>query len=149
MGSFFSHPTGAEVLKKNQEYISEMNKIKVNNMLRMYPLEYMPVGFGISQCFKIIFFQMERWIQMHYQIKEREAAMQISRARELFYWLGSFYCVATVGLLGRYNSTRRSAVLGPIVPLTFLVAYYADLAYGTKVHRIIGLSPAVTFVINH
>ncbi|XP_053696504.1 plasminogen receptor (KT) [Sabethes cyaneus] len=108
MGSFFSHPTGAEVLKKNQEYISEMNKIK-----------------------------MERWIQMHYQIKERETALQISRARELFYWLGSFYCVATVGLIGRYNSTRRFAVLGPIVPLTFLVAYYADLAYGTKVHRII------------
>lgn len=107
MGSFFSHPTGTEVLKKNQEYISEMNKIK-----------------------------MERWIQMHYQIKERETALEISRARELFYWLASFYGVATVGLIGRFNSTKRPAVLAPIVPLSFLVAYYADLAYGTKIHRI-------------
>lgn len=29
MGSFSSHPSGTEVLKKNQEYISEMNKNKV------------------------------------------------------------------------------------------------------------------------
>lgn len=82
---------------------------------------------------------MERWIQMHFQMKEREAAMEISRARELFYWLASFYCVSTVGFIGRFNRTKRPGTLAPIVPLTFIVAYYADLAYGTKVHRIIGL----------
>lgn len=75
---------------------------------------------------------------MHFQIKERETALEISRARELFYWLASFYGVATVGLIGRFNSTKRAAVLAPIVPLSFLVAYYADLAYGTKIHRITG-----------
>lgn len=76
---------------------------------------------------------------MHFQMKEREAAMEISRARELFYWLASFYCVSTVGFIGRFNRTKRPGTLAPIVPLTFIVAYYADLAYGTKVHRIIGL----------
>lgn len=75
---------------------------------------------------------------MHFQMKEREAAMEISRARELFYWLASFYCVSTVGFIGRFNRTKRPGTLAPIVPLTFIVAYYADLAYGTKVHRIIG-----------
>lgn len=45
---------------------------------------------------------MERWIQMQYQIKERERAMEISRSRELFYWLGSFYTVSMVGILSRY-----------------------------------------------
>ncbi|XP_035774057.1 plasminogen receptor (KT)-like [Anopheles albimanus] len=107
MGSFFSHPAGAEVLKKNQEYISEMNKIK-----------------------------MERWIQMHYQMKSRETAMQISKARELFYWLASFYGVSTLGLVSRFRLTKRPGTLAPIVPLSFIVAYYADLAYGTKIHRI-------------
>lgn len=44
---------------------------------------------------------MERWIQMQYQIKERERAVDISRSRELFYWLGSFYTVAMVGYVTR------------------------------------------------
>lgn len=44
---------------------------------------------------------MERWIHMHYQIKERERALEISKSRELFYWLGAFYNVSLVGLLYR------------------------------------------------
>lgn len=45
---------------------------------------------------------MERWIQMHYQIKEREKALEISKSRELFYWYGAFYNVSMVGLLYRF-----------------------------------------------
>lgn len=45
---------------------------------------------------------MERWIQMQYQIKERERAMEISRSRELFYWLSSFYTVSMIGIISRY-----------------------------------------------
>lgn len=44
---------------------------------------------------------MERWIQMHYQIKERERALEISKSRELFYWLGAFYNVSCIGLFYR------------------------------------------------
>lgn len=47
---------------------------------------------------------MERWIQMHYKIKERENAMEIAKARELFYWFGAFYNVSLVGLLYRYEN---------------------------------------------
>lgn len=46
---------------------------------------------------------MERWIQMHYQIKERERALEISKSRELFYWLGAFYNVSLIGLFYRYK----------------------------------------------
>lgn len=45
---------------------------------------------------------MERWIQMHYQIKERERALEISKAREFFYWFTAFYNVSLVGLIYRF-----------------------------------------------
>lgn len=44
---------------------------------------------------------MERWIQMHYQIKEREKALEIARNREFLYWFGAFYNVSLAGLLYR------------------------------------------------
>ncbi|XP_037926183.1 plasminogen receptor (KT) isoform X2 [Hermetia illucens] len=79
---------------------------------------------------------MERWIQMHYQIKERELALNIARNRELFYWITNFYIVSLVGFISRYRKTKRLGVLTPLVPLSFITAYYADLAYGNKIHRI-------------
>ena len=36
----------------------------------------------------------------------------------------------------RYRKTRSPAALAPVLPLTFLTSYQADLAYGTKVNRI-------------
>lgn len=95
---------------------------------------------------------------MHYQIREREAALQISKSRELFFWLSTFYAVSMVGMIYRfvlwplscvtvttipsidcrYKVTKRSNNLVPIVPFTFTLAYVADLAYGSKVHRIRG-----------
>lgn len=81
---------------------------------------------------------MERWIQMHYQIRERDVAMEISRSRELFYWIGSFYAVSLIGMVSRFQSTRRPAILAPVLPMSFVVAYFADAAYGSKAHRIRG-----------
>lgn len=105
---------------------------------------------------------------MHYQIKERERALEISKSRELFYWIGAFYNVSFIGLLYRlvcytgtkiyisfhlastisidfflkifrYKVTKRTTNLMAVVPLTFVLAYYADLAYGSKLYRIKGL----------
>ena len=56
--------------KKQQEFMMEMNRITV-----------------------------ERQIQMQNQMRERMAAAQIARAREMFVWLGSFYLLATVGMI--------------------------------------------------
>lgn len=73
---------------------------------------------------------------MHYQIKERELALNISKSRELLYWLGAFYGITTLGLLNKFKTTQRPGVLAPLIPLTFVIGYYGDLAYGSKVHRI-------------
>ena len=35
-----------------------------------------------------------------------------------------------------YSRTKKPAAVAPLLPLTFLVGYQADLAYGTKVNRI-------------
>uniref|UniRef100_T1GWL2 Plasminogen receptor (KT) n=1 Tax=Megaselia scalaris TaxID=36166 RepID=T1GWL2_MEGSC len=79
---------------------------------------------------------MERWIQMHYQIKSRERALEISKNRELFYWVSSFYMVSFVGSLLRYQRLKQTNIFTPMIPLTFVTAYFADLAYGSKLHRI-------------
>ncbi len=42
---------------------------------------------------------LERQIQMQNQMRERMQAAQIARAREMFVWLGSFYAIATVGMI--------------------------------------------------
>ncbi|XP_055922631.1 plasminogen receptor (KT) [Eupeodes corollae] len=94
--------------KKNQESISEMNRIKI-----------------------------ERWIQMHYQIKEREVAMSLARNRELFFWITGFWTTSAIACISYYQRVRRVTVLAPILPFTFITAYYADLAYGSKLHRIL------------
>lgn len=94
-------------LIKNQASVSEMNRIK-----------------------------MERWIQMHYQIKERELAVSLAKNRELFFWITGFSATAAIASTLYYQRVRRVSVLAPILPLGFLTAYYADLAYGSKLHRI-------------
>lgn len=82
---------------------------------------------------------MERWIQMHYQIKEREQALEIARDREFFYWFSGFYITSLLGCFSFYQRTRRPVTLLPMVPLSFVMGYYADLAYGSKIHRIKGV----------
>ncbi|XP_001354822.2 plasminogen receptor (KT) [Drosophila pseudoobscura] len=80
--------------------------------------------------------KMERWIQMHYQIKQREQALAIAQHRELFYWLGGFYLSAIYGSASYYQRTKRLSVLAPLLPLSFVMGYYTDWAYGSKLHRI-------------
>uniref|UniRef100_A0A1A9WVR1 Plasminogen receptor (KT) n=1 Tax=Glossina brevipalpis TaxID=37001 RepID=A0A1A9WVR1_9MUSC len=80
--------------------------------------------------------KMERWIQMHYQIKEREQAMELARTRELFFWLSGFYLTSFFVTVSYYQRIKRSIVFLPMIPLTFICGYYADMAYGSKLHRI-------------
>jgi Uncharacterised conserved protein (DUF2368) len=79
---------------------------------------------------------MERYVQMHYMLYERNKALEVAKQRELFYWIASFYGVSCVSLFSRFRSTKRPVVLAPILPLSFVLGYYADLAYGSKLHRI-------------
>lgn len=41
---------------------------------------------------------MERWIQMQYQMKERERALELAKNREMFLWMFGFYVVAASGI---------------------------------------------------
>jgi len=50
---------------------------------------------------------MERWIQLHHQMYEREVAMEISKSRELFYWLSAFYGTTAIGLIARYITKMK------------------------------------------
>ena len=79
---------------------------------------------------------MERYIQLHYQIKTREKALEIAKNRELFFWISGFYIVAFSGITSKFRRLQRTQILAPLVPMTFVFAYYADLAYGSKLHRI-------------
>lgn len=93
--------------QKQQEFMLEMNKV-----------------------------MMERQIQMQNQMRERQQAAQIARAREMLLWLGSFYAAAAVAGAAGFRRTGKPVALAPMLPLTFLVGYQADLAYGTKLNRI-------------
>lgn len=79
---------------------------------------------------------MERQIQMQNAMREKGMAMQLSGAREMFNWLGSFYALATVGGLLGFARSKNPAVIAPLVPLTFIVGYQYDWCYGNKVERI-------------
>lgn len=107
MGAFSSHTAVAKTFEKNQQYINEMNKLK-----------------------------LERWIQMQAQMKQREKALEIARNRELFLWLAGFYLVAGSGIVSKFMRVKRPAVLTPLIPLSFVLMYVGDLGYGTKLHRI-------------
>ncbi|XP_071119202.1 plasminogen receptor (KT)-like isoform X2 [Haliotis cracherodii] len=79
--------------------------------------------------------QMERQIQMQNQMRERMMAMQIARARDIFVWFGSFYTLASLGMIAGFSKQRKPTVLIPALPLTFLLAYQYDMAYGNKMER--------------
>jgi len=96
-----------ENLNKNQQFMMEINRIT-----------------------------LERQIQMQDQMRERMVAMQVARAREMFYWFGSFYVLAGSAMMAAFSRTSRPSTLAPLLPLTFIVGYQADLAYGTKLNRI-------------
>lgn len=38
--------------------------------------------------------------------------------------------------LYRFFRVKRPAVLSPLIPMSFVLLYYGDLSYGTKLHRI-------------
>ncbi|KAJ3623098.1 hypothetical protein MTP99_019352 [Tenebrio molitor] len=97
-----------ENFKRNQDFITEMNTIKI-----------------------------EQQLQLRKQMRDRIVALEIAKSRELFFWYGSFYLISLVGAFAGYRRKKRLVTFLPMVPLTFMMAYQADLAYGNKLHRIL------------
>lgn len=46
----------------------------------------------------VIISQLGRQLQMQNAMRERQMSMQLAGAREMFYWLASFYGIATVAM---------------------------------------------------
>jgi len=78
---------------------------------------------------------IERQIHMQDAMREKMMAMQVAKARDQFLWMGTFYCFAALAMFKGFSKTRKPAVLAPLLPLTFVVGYVGDLAYGTKMQR--------------
>ena len=91
--------------------------------------------------------QLERQMEMQLQMRNRAMAQQLGRARDMFNWYGAFYVLAAFGLTAGFLKTRRPWTIIPLVPLSFIVGYQADLALGNKMERI--LSKYVTRVTNY
>ncbi|XP_067279880.1 plasminogen receptor (KT) [Pseudorasbora parva] len=79
--------------------------------------------------------QLERQILMQNQMRERQMAMQVAWSREFLKYFSSFFGLTTLGLTVGAVRTRRAALLAPVVPLSFILAYQVDLAYGSLLQR--------------
>ncbi|XP_053505600.1 plasminogen receptor (KT) [Ictalurus furcatus] len=80
--------------------------------------------------------QMERQILMQNEMRERQMAMQIAWSREFLKYFGSFFGLAAVGLTAGAIKRRKPGLFAPLVPLSFILVYQMDMAYGSYVHRV-------------
>ena len=69
------------------------------------------------------------------QIRERQMAMNLARQRDMTNFMGAFYAIAAPLLIHKARS-GSPAMAAPLLPLTFVLAYNADMAYGNKIARI-------------
>ncbi|KAL3869614.1 hypothetical protein ACJMK2_042281 [Sinanodonta woodiana] len=79
---------------------------------------------------------LERQIQMQNQMRERQVAIAVARARDIFVWFGSFYATSAFLMLAGFAKKKNPGVIAPLIPLTFILGYQFDLAYGTKIKRL-------------
>ncbi|XP_070845706.1 plasminogen receptor (KT) [Chaetodon trifascialis] len=87
--------------------------------------------------------QMERQILMQNQMRERQMAMQVAWSREFLKYFGSFFTVATVGLTAGAIKRKKPLLLVPILPLSFILAFQMDSAYGTLIYRMRGEAESI------
>lgn len=87
--------------------------------------------------------QMERQLMMQNQMRERQMAMQIAWSREFLKYFSSFFAVATLGLTAGAIKRKKPALLAPILPLGFALAFQMDSAYGTLIYRMRGEAESI------
>ncbi len=47
----------------------------------------------------------------------------MAKAREMFTWFASFYGLATIGMLRGFRTAKNGAIIAPLLPLSFILAY--------------------------
>jgi len=86
---------------------------------------------------------MERQLQMQNLMREKQMAMQIATRREMFSWWAAFYALVFPAMLVGFKHSRKPGAIAPLLPLTFIVAYQYDFAYGTKIERVKAMADGV------
>ena len=76
---------------------------------------------------------------MQQEMRKRGMAQQLGMARERFYWWSGFYSLALIGLTAGFIKMKNPLIITPLVPLSFVVGYQADLVLGNKMERILGI----------
>lgn len=61
--------------------------------------------------------------------------MQIGLGRERLKYYAGFYCFAVPGCILGAIKKKNPALLGPIVPLSFMLMFQYDMCYGTMMER--------------
>eukprot|EP01006_Ploeotia_vitrea_P005576 TRINITY_DN118110_c0_g1_i1.p1 TRINITY_DN118110_c0_g1~~TRINITY_DN118110_c0_g1_i1.p1 ORF type:complete len:154 (+),score=7.71 TRINITY_DN118110_c0_g1_i1:51-464(+) len=76
--------------------------------------------------------------QREIQLKQREMQMAMNRAfaRDLLNWLAALSGTIAVGATVGFVKKRTPVGFIPLVPLSFVMGYQYDLAYGNKMERI-------------
>ena len=80
---------------------------------------------------------------MQLQMRNRQLAQQLAMVRERTYWYGTFYVLAALGLTRGYLKNKQPWALAPLLPLTFIVGYQIDMAFGNKMDRIISEADSI------
>ncbi|KAJ8986212.1 hypothetical protein NQ317_009918 [Molorchus minor] len=89
MGNFFT-VNMEENFKRNQEFVTKMNAIKI-----------------------------EQQLQMSNQMRERQVAWEIAKSRELLIWYSAFFLTSATCVMTSYRYKRKPVVLTPLLPLAF------------------------------
>ena len=75
-------------------------------------------------------------MQMQQEMMRRQMAVQWARSKDMFYWYAGFVSLATLACTAGFLKTRNPTILAPLLPLSFIVGYQADMAAGNKMERI-------------
>ncbi|KAJ8251984.1 hypothetical protein COCON_G00212960, partial [Conger conger] len=121
-----AHYAGKDVTKSNKSTMGFFMSKSMDQSLKKQQ-EFMVLNSRL---------QLERQIQMQNQMRERQMAMQIAWSREFLNYYGAFFGLATLGLTAGALKRRRPGLFIPVVPLSFILAYQIDLAYGTLMQRV-------------
>ncbi|XP_068609170.1 plasminogen receptor (KT) [Brachionichthys hirsutus] len=87
--------------------------------------------------------QMERQVTMQDQMRRRQMAMQVAWSREFVKYFGTFFTIVAVGSTVSAFKKKKPSLMAPIVPLSFVLAYQMDSAYGTLIYRMRGEAESV------
>lgn len=154
----------ATITKQNQEYHSEMNRIKVRTFCSIiFKIKKTDINInfdfdiildgtmdsnalsnkrkGISFiCFKITWAFLLAWCILFGCIRQLFQSVNINN-----FVNNENEMLTKINVnIFRFQKTKRPGVLAPLIPLSFVLAYYADLAYGSKIHRIRGTNKPYT-----